>query len=160
MGGFGGAGGGGGARAAAALAAPPALGVQTAFGRLPAGPFFTELGVDAKRVLRVLRKGGLTASNGPTARPFPLCMRRHLAGLHTNRHLRHNARHQLTLFFKGLDMSADEALAVWRSQFAHGRMSDFQREHTYHVRHAYGHGWSSIPFKTTFTFVSAPLNSR
>jgi hypothetical protein len=28
----------------AALAAPPALGVQTAFGRLPTGPFFTELG--------------------------------------------------------------------------------------------------------------------
>lgn len=84
----------------AALAAPPALGMQTAFGRLPTGPFFTALGVDAKRVLRVLRKGGAAASTGPTARPFPLCMRRHLAGLQSNHHLRHHARHQLTLFFK------------------------------------------------------------
>ena len=117
---------------------PPAMGVQTAFGRLPTGPFFTPLGEDTKRVLRSLRKGGLMSSNGPTARPFPLCMRRHLATLHSNRHLRHHARHQLTLFFKGLDMSAEEALAVWRNQIAHGRMTDFQREHTYHVRHAYG----------------------
>ncbi len=106
------------------------------------------VGADAKRVLRVLRKGGVAASNGPTARPFPLCMRRHLAGLHSNRHLRHHARHQLTLFFKGRDMSADEALAVWRWQFAHGRMQDFRREHRYHVRQAYGRSLIHIPDPT------------
>ena len=39
---------------------------------------------------------------------------------------------------KGIDLTADETLAVWRSQFAHGRFADFQREHRYHVRHAYG----------------------
>ena len=126
------------AAAAAAEAARPALGVQSAFGRLPAGPFFTKLGPDAKRVMRVLRKGPGSASARAAVRPFPLCMRRHLTALHANRHLRHHARHQLTLFFKGVDMSADEALAVWRAQIAHGRMADFQREHTYHVRHAYG----------------------
>ena len=32
----------------------------------------------------------------------------------------------------------DEALAVWRSQFVHGKMADFQREHTYAVRHSFG----------------------
>jgi len=45
---------------------------------------------------------------------------------------------QLTLFLKGVDVTADETLAIWRAQFPHGRMSDYQREHTYAVRHAYG----------------------
>ena len=65
-------------------------------------------------------------------------MRRHLAGLHRDHHLRHEARFQLTLFFKGIDLSAEETLHVWRAQFGHGKMNDFQNEHRYHVRHAYG----------------------
>ena len=96
----------------------------------------TSMGADAKRALRVLRKGPAVATT--SARPFPPCMRRHLRRLHEDHHLRNTARFQLTLFFKGVDLTADETLAVWRSQFAHGRFADFQREHRYHVRHAYG----------------------
>jgi len=44
----------------------------------------------------------------------------------------------LRRYIKGLELSVDEALAVWRSQFSYGRMADFMREHTYHVRHTYG----------------------
>ena len=111
-------------------------GADSAFGRLPAERFEPPLGSDAKRALRVIRKGPRHAVAG--ARPFPLCVRRHLAGLHRDHHLRHEARFQLTLFFKGIDLSAEETLHVWRSQFGHGKMNDFQNEHRYHVRHAYG----------------------
>ena len=112
-------------------------GADSAFGRLPAERFLSPpLGSDAKRALRVIRKGPRHAVAG--ARPFPLCVRRHLAGLHRDHHLRHEARFQLTLFFKGIDLSAEETLHVWRSQFGHGKMNDFQNEHRYHVRHAYG----------------------
>ena len=104
------------------------------YGRLPTGPWTVELGPDAKRVLRVLRRG----VKGVAARPYPPCMRRHLQTLHRERHLKHHSRWQLTLFLKGVDMSVDEALAVWRSQFPHGKMADFQREHTYAVRHSFG----------------------
>tara|TARA_B110000483_G_scaffold182607_1_gene215967 strand:- start:97 stop:528 length:432 start_codon:yes stop_codon:yes gene_type:complete len=65
-------------------------------------------------------------------------MRRHLQTLHSERHLKHHSRWQFTLFLKGMDLTVDEALAVWRSQFAHGKMADFQREHTYAVRHSFG----------------------
>ena len=106
------------------------------YGRLPEEPFVTKMGADAKRALRVLRKGPAVAT--ASARPFPPCVRRHLRDLHANHHLRNTARFQLTLFLKGIDLTADETLAVWRSQFAHGRFADFQREHRYHVRHAYG----------------------
>ena len=111
-------------------------GADSAFGRLPAERFAPPLGSDAKRALRVIRKGPRHAVAG--ARPFPLCVRRHLAGLHRDHHLRHEARFQLTLFLKGVDLSAEETLHVWRSQFGHGKMNDFQNEHRYHVRHAYG----------------------
>ena len=111
-------------------------GADSAFGRLPAEHFAPPIGSDAKRALRVIRKGPRHAVAG--ARPFPLCVRRHLAGLHRDHHLRHEARFQLTLFFKGIDLSAEETLHVWRSQFGHGKMNDFQNEHRYHVRHAYG----------------------
>ena len=110
-------------------------GADSAFGRLPAEHFAPPIGSDAKRALRVIRKGPRHAVAG--ARPFPLCVRRHLAGLHRDHHLRHEARFQLTLFFKGIDLSAEETLHVWRSQFGHGKMNDFQNEHRYHVRHAY-----------------------
>ena len=118
--------------ASGVVGAGPAL----PYGRLPEEPFVTSMGADAKRALRVLRKGPAVATT--SARPFPPCMRRHLRHLHENHHLRNTARFQLTLFFKGVDLTADETLAVWRSQFAHGRFADFQREHRYHVRHAYG----------------------
>ena len=111
-------------------------GADSAFGRLPVERFEIPLGSDAKRALRVIRKGPRHAVAG--ARPYPLCVRRHLAGLHRDHHLRHEARFQLTLFFKGIDLSAEETLHVWRAQFGHGKMNDFQNEHRYHVRHAYG----------------------
>ena len=113
---------------------PPTRASDGPYGRLPTGPWTVELGPDAKRVLRVLRRG----VKGVAARPYPPCMRRHLQTLHRERHLKHHSRWQLTLFLKGVDMSVDEALAVWRSQFPHGKMADFQREHTYAVRHSFG----------------------
>ena len=91
------------------------------------GGFFpaasVSLGADARRALRVLRRGPEAAS--ASSRAYPPCVRETLAALHRDRHLRHDARHRLTLFFKGIDMSAEETLAVWRSQLAHGRMTDF-----------------------------------
>ena len=104
------------------------------YGRIPTGPWIAEIGVDAKRVLRVLKRG----VKGVAARPYPPCMRRHLQTLHSERHLKHHSRWQFTLFLKGMDLTVDEALAVWRSQFVHGKMADFQREHTYAVRHSFG----------------------
>ena len=104
------------------------------YGRIPTGPWIAEIGVDAKRVLRVLKRG----VKGVAARPYPPCMRRHLQTLHVERHLKHHSRWQFTLFLKGMDLTVDEALAVWRSQFVHGKMGDFQREHTYAVRHSFG----------------------
>ena len=89
------------------------------YGRIPTGPWIAEIGVDAKRVLRVLKRG----VKGVAARPYPPCMRRHLQTLHVERHLKHHSRWQFTLFLKGMDLTVDEALAVWRSQFVHGKMA-------------------------------------
>ena len=85
---------GGGATAASSLAEDfdfaRAGATADAFNRLPTTAYFTELGADAKRVLRALKRG----VDGATGRPFPLCMRRHLRDLRADRHLKHDARFQ------------------------------------------------------------------
>ena len=109
---------------------------DSAFGALPMEHFSPPIGVDAKRALRVIRKG--VHHTKASSRAFPLCVRRQLSNLHKDHHLKHEQRFQLTLFFKGIDLSAEETLHVWRQQFNYGKMNDFQNEHRYHVRHAFG----------------------
>ena len=112
------------------------IGSSSAFGGLPIQSFAPPVGADAKRALRVIRKGVDHAA--ASVRPFPLCVRRSLQKLHTAHHLPHEQRFQLTLFFKGIDLSAEETLHVWRQQFGYGKMNDFKNEHRYAVRHAFG----------------------
>ena len=81
--------------------------------------------------------GAQTGSQGRRRETVPAVRGATPSGLHRERHLKHHSRWQLTRS-SGADMSVDKALAVWRSQFSHGKMADFQREHTYAVRHSFG----------------------
>jgi len=92
-------------------------------------------GAEWKRALAAINPRGKRAAS----RPFPPCMRNKLEDLRVKAHLRYTDRFQLNLFFKGVGFTVNEALEFWRrGVFPRGRMSEYQREHTYAIRHHYG----------------------
>ena len=92
-------------------------------------------GEEWKRALAAITPRGKRSA----ARPFPPCMRNKLEDLRVKAHLRYTDRFQLNLFFKGVGFTVNEALEFWRrGVFPRGRMGDYQREHTYAIRHHYG----------------------
>ncbi|GLC39296.1 hypothetical protein PLESTB_001574700 [Pleodorina starrii] len=73
------------------------------------------------------------------ARHFPLCMNHLMGALHSERHLRHGGRQQLSLFLKAIGLPMEEALMFWRSEFAPRTPSDaFDKQYAYNIRHNYG----------------------
>lgn len=92
-------------------------------------------GEEWKRALAAITPRGKRSAS----RPFPPCMRNKLEDLRVKAHLRYTDRFQLNLFFKGVGFTVNEALEFWRrGVFPRGRMGDYQREHTYAIRHHYG----------------------
>ncbi|KXZ49386.1 hypothetical protein GPECTOR_21g612 [Gonium pectorale] len=87
------------------------------------------------------RYGDVSAANlhQVSARHFPLCMSHLMTALHTERHLRHGGRQQLTLFLKGIGLPMEEALLFWRSEFAPRTTGEaFDKQYAYNIRHNYG----------------------
>ena len=95
----------------------------------------TRVGVELKRAFAALRAGASKVST----RPFPPCMRDKLSALRRTAHLKYADRFQLNLFFKAIGLDVSETLDFWRrGVFPRGRMRNYQKEHTYAIRHHYG----------------------
>jgi DNA primase large subunit len=79
----------------------------------------------------------------------PLCMRRSYGVLKTQHHLKHDARLQLGLFFKGIGVSMDDALAFWQTEFMHGGKTaeEFEKQYSYNFKHQYGQAGSHINYQ-------------
>ena len=74
----------------------------------------------------------------------PPCMRRSYAVLRTQHHLKHGGRLQLGLFFKGIGLSMQDALALWQAEFMQGGKTAeaFEKQYTYDFMHQYGQAGS------------------
>jgi len=70
---------------------------------------------------------------------FPPCMRVAYKHLQTKHHLKHQGRMQLGLFFKGIGLSMEESLKLWKKAFAPVVDADkFEKQYAYNIRHNYG----------------------
>uniref|UniRef100_A0A8C9GBS6 DNA primase large subunit C-terminal domain-containing protein n=1 Tax=Piliocolobus tephrosceles TaxID=591936 RepID=A0A8C9GBS6_9PRIM len=67
---------------------------------------------------------------------FPPCMRRIFINYLKEKHLKHWARQQLWLFFKGAGMTLEENIQTNRSLWS--QPDKFDKEHRYTIRHMYG----------------------
>ena len=79
---------------------------------------------------------------------FPLCMKFQYENLEKKHHLKHFSRVQYGLFLKGLGLSLEEALKMWKTEFTK-KMSErcFQKEYSYFFKHQYGTVGSKIKYK-------------
>eukprot|EP00798_Chlamydomonas_sp_ICE-L_P028040 gene28040-31142_t len=87
------------------------------------------------------RRGDVTAANvhNISAKHFPLCMQNLTQQLHSEHHLRHSGRQQLTLFLKSVGLPMEEAIIFWRTEFGPRTPADkFDKEYAYAIRHNYG----------------------
>ncbi|KAI9889802.1 MAG: hypothetical protein M1814_004904 [Vezdaea aestivalis] len=81
----------------------------------------------------------ITAANiNSLVKHFPLCMSNLHTQLRKNSHLKHFGRLQYTFFLKGIGLSLEECIRFWRGSFSKMNEADFNRDHLYNVRHAYG----------------------
>ncbi|CAI4938200.1 ATV_HP_G0114700.mRNA.1.CDS.1 [Saccharomyces cerevisiae] len=81
---------------------------------------------------------------------YPLCIKNLMEGLKKNHHLRYYGRQQLSLFLKGIGLSADEALKFWSEAFTRNgnmTMEKFNKEYRYSFRHNYGLEGNRINYK-------------
>lgn len=70
---------------------------------------------------------------------FPLCMLNLYEHLHSSHHLKHDGRHQLRLFLKGIGMTLENHIEFWRREMAPKTPEDkFRKDHLYNIRHAHG----------------------
>lgn len=53
-----------------------------------------------------------------SAKSFPLCMRQLHEAFRHNHHLRYGGRLQYTLFLKGIGMTLEDVLTMWREEFS------------------------------------------
>jgi DNA primase large subunit len=61
--------------------------------------------------------------------------------LKNQHHLKHYGRLQLGLFFKGLGLSMEESMTMWKSEFTRKADIDadkFEKNYAYNIRHMYG----------------------
>lgn len=96
---------------------------------------------------------------------FPLCSKNLLNALKETHHLRYNGRQQLSLFLKGIGLSADEALKFWEEAFTrdgHVSVEKYNKEYRYSFRHNYGLQGSRINYKPwdCRTILSKPRPAR
>ncbi|BFZ00072.1 hypothetical protein BsWGS_03111 [Bradybaena similaris] len=70
---------------------------------------------------------------------FPLCMQNIHAALKQNHHLRHGSRLQYGLFLKGIGLSLEEAMKLFRTEFTKSMDVDtFDKKYSYGIRYNYG----------------------
>ncbi|CCK68370.1 DNA primase subunit PRI2 KNAG_0A07170 [Huiozyma naganishii CBS 8797] len=96
---------------------------------------------------------------------YPLSVRNLMQGLKQNHHLRYYGRQQLTLFLKGIGLSADESLKFWTKAFVQGgHISEdkFNKEYRYNFRHSYGLEGNRINYRPwdCRTILSKPRPGR
>ena len=74
-------------------------------------------------------------------RSMPLCMANMYAKLSETHHLKHKARNQLGLFLKGIGLTVEESMAVWRGNFTKDpamNAEKWQKDYAYGIRYNYG----------------------
>lgn len=96
---------------------------------------------------------------------YPLCIKNLFRGLKENHHLRYHGRQQLSLFLKGIGLSADEAIKFWTKAFTSGgqiTLDKFNKEYLYNFRHNYGLEGNRINYKpwSYKTILSKPRPGR
>lgn len=102
----------------------------------------------------------------PILHHYPLCGKHLQRNMILNSHLKYTGRTQLTLFLKGIGLSADEAVKFWATLFTSGRnamsLDKFNKEYRYNVRHAYGLEGGRINAKpwTCSTILSRPRPNK
>ncbi|KAK4880064.1 hypothetical protein RN001_008210 [Aquatica leii] len=70
---------------------------------------------------------------------FPLCMRNIHESFRSTHHMRHGSRMQYGLFLKGIGLSYDDCMKVWRDEFT--KLIDentFDKKYAYQVKHQHG----------------------
>ncbi|KAK5646780.1 hypothetical protein RI129_005244 [Pyrocoelia pectoralis] len=79
---------------------------------------------------------------------FPLCMRHIHQIFRSTHHMKHGCRLQYGLFLKGLGLTLEECLKVWRDEFT--KLVDdntFEKKYSYIVRHQHGKVGGMIQYK-------------
>ncbi|KAG7885735.1 hypothetical protein KL938_000767 [Ogataea parapolymorpha] len=111
--------------------------------------------------------GSVTAESVPSLmKHMPLCMNRLMQGVMSDHHLKYQGRQQLSLFLKGIGLSAEEALRFWQIQFTSGpgsmSIERFNKEYKYTFRHNYGLEGGRINYKPwdCRTILSKPRPSK
>jgi DNA primase large subunit len=72
---------------------------------------------------------------------FPPCVKTLYMALKNQHHLKHYGRLQLGLFFKGLGLTMEESMTMWKSEFTRKADIDgdkFEKNYAYNIRHMYG----------------------
>ncbi|OQV20214.1 DNA primase large subunit [Hypsibius exemplaris] len=71
---------------------------------------------------------------------FPLCARNMHEHMRKDHHLKHEARLQFGLFLKGIGLSCDDAVRLFRQEFSKHGISEkqFNQGYKYNVEHQYG----------------------
>ena len=82
----------------------------------------------------------LDALPAAMARSSPLCMRSLYDRLRSTHHLKHDGRMQFGLFLKGIGVTLEDSLALWREEFTRGGKTSeqFDKGYAYNIRHNYG----------------------
>ncbi|CAB4256420.1 similar to Saccharomyces cerevisiae YKL045W PRI2 Subunit of DNA primase, which is required for DNA synthesis and double-strand break repair [Maudiozyma barnettii] len=96
---------------------------------------------------------------------YPLSVKHLMEGLKLNHHLRYNGRQQLSLFLKGIGLTADESLKFFAKAFTDGghmTTEKFNKEYRYNFRHNYGLEGNRINYKPwdCRTILSKPRPGR
>ncbi|XP_067884446.1 DNA primase large subunit [Heterodontus francisci] len=74
------------------------------------------------------------------AKSYPPCMRQLHKALRDNHHLRHGGRMQYGLYLKGIGLTLEQALQLWKSEFIRGKVDPekFDKLYAYNIRHSFG----------------------
>ncbi|GAB6033482.1 DNA primase large subunit [Chamberlinius hualienensis] len=86
-------------------------------------------------------KGCVTAANvdNLSEDAFPLCMQSLHEVFRRDHHVRHHGRLQYSLFLKGIGMTLEEILIMWKEEFTKVMDGDkFDKQYAYNLRHSYG----------------------
>ncbi|KAB0797933.1 hypothetical protein PPYR_08926 [Photinus pyralis] len=79
---------------------------------------------------------------------FPLCMRHIHQVLRSTHHLKYRCRLQYGLFLKGLGLSLEECLKVWRDEFTKTMDENtFEKKYAYGVKHQHGKVGGMVNYK-------------
>ncbi|CAG9861402.1 unnamed protein product [Phyllotreta striolata] len=80
---------------------------------------------------------------------FPLCMSTLFNVLKTQHHLKHFGRLSLLLFLKGIGLSLENTMELWRNEFTKNPKIDsntFEKQYAYLVRHSFGQAGARVSY--------------